>query len=286
MNIKYPVYLLPITLITASLSAGTWDNNGGVGDFDIGNSDNWSDDVLPDNIGNDGIINNGDTVELEARQDMNGRNYTVSGGSTIHSVGDFPDTTNDGLRWGDSVLTLNGGHLEVDSAETSYIGRGGAVTMHMNAESSISFGGAVYMGYDSAVVVNQAAGSMAVAGTLTLQYRYNIDPSGNIYNLTGGTVTAGSLTVNDENDDDSNFFNFTTGSTGSLTITQALFDFETMIDAGEIRINGLAVASDSGAFTYTDGTGLRTLSLVPEPSSYALIAGFLALGSIMIRRRR
>ena len=286
MNIKYPVYLLPITLITASLSAGTWDNNGGVGDYDIGNSDNWSDDVLPDNVGNGGIINNGDTVTLGARQDMNGRNYTVSGGSKIYSVGDFPDTTNDGLRWGDSVLTLNGGHLEVDSTETSYLGRGGAVTMHMNAGASMSFGGTVYMGYDSAVVVNQAAGSMLVAGTLTLQWPYNIDPSGNVYNLGGGTVTAGSLTVNDENDDDSNFFNFTTGSTGSLTITQALFDFETMIDAGEIRINGLAVASDSGAFKYTDGTGLRTLSLIPEPSSYALMAGFLALASIMIRRRR
>jgi hypothetical protein len=34
------------------------------------------------------------------------------------------------------------------------------------------------------------------------------------------------------------------------------------------------------------GRSLVTLNVVPEPGTYALLGGFLALGYVMVRRRR
>jgi hypothetical protein len=271
-----------------SLNASTtWT---GAIDSDIGDSGNW-DNGLPSNTSdpvNDAYIGLVDgapvTVELEARQDMNGQDFTVSDGSTIHVTDDYPDHDNEGFRWGNSTLTLNAGNLDVDTTLTSYLGRGGDISLNINAGSTVSFVAGVYLGYDGQVVVNQTGGSVVIGGTLTLQYRYNDDISGNVYNLTAGTVTLGGLIVNDENDDDSNYFNFTLGSTGTLTITQSSFDFASMIDDGEIRIDD-AVSSISDFTIDTSVAGETTLSLVPEPSAYTLLVGFCAFAAIMIRRR-
>ncbi|HBR92687.1 MAG TPA: hypothetical protein DEA90_00805 [Opitutae bacterium] len=289
---KYSYTLFALTLITATASADTtWIGAGtDAASSDIGDAANWSD-GLPTNSdpaseGFIGLVGGSPvTVELESRSDLNGRNYTVSNGSTIHSVGDFPDTSNDGFRWGNSTLTLDGGHLDIDSAETSYLGRGGAVTIHMNAGSSLELGGTAYLGYDSTVVVNQNGGTTVVGGTMVLQWPYNADPSGNIFNLSAGTVTVGGLTVNDENGDSSNYFNFTSGSTGSLTITEAGFDFESMVNAGEIRINGNATSVFADFAVDSSIGGQTTLSLIPEPGAYALLTGVCALSAIMLRRR-
>lgn len=284
---------LALTALSIALSASsafaatTWT---GAVDADIGNSANWNNGRPDNTVSNDGSIGlvggSAVTVEMEGRSDMNGGNYTVSNGSTIHSADVFSSGANSGFRWGNSTLTLDGGHLDVDLTQTSYFGRGGEVTLNMNAGSTVDFVDSVYVGYDSKGVVNQAGGSLVVGGTLTLQYLYNAYPSGNIYNLTAGAVTLGGLTVNDRNDDDSNYFNFTTGSTGSLTIVGAASNyFDAFIAAGEIRIND--ATSTLAAFNVdTSVIGQATLSLVPEPSTYALIAGLCALGSIMIRRRR
>jgi hypothetical protein len=284
--------LVGCSLSLAALSVHAATNWTGAVDADIGDSGNW-DNGLPSNSSdpvNDGYIGlvggSPVTVELEGRLDMNNKNYTVSDGSTIYVTDDYPDNPNEGFRWGNSTLTLDAGNLAVDTAETSYFGRGGDVTLNVNAGSTVSFVSSVYMGYDGQAIVNQTGGSVVIGGTLLLQYPYNADISGNVYNLTAGTVSLGGLSVNDENNDASNYFNFTDGSTGTLTITQSAFDFAAFIADGDIRINDNASSLLSDFIIDTSVSGQTTLSLIPEPGAYALLAGSCALGAMMMRRRR
>jgi hypothetical protein len=76
-------------------------------------------------------------------------------------------------------------------------------------------------------------------------------------------VGASSLTLID-------YSNSLTGTFASFTVT----------DGGSTLINGVDYTLD-----YTTGSNI-TLNLIPEPGTYALIGGMLALGYVMVRRRR
>jgi len=56
---------------------------------------------------------------------------------------------------------------------------------------------------------------------------------------------------------------------------------DTTADIFSFRDSGTATVSGFGNYDYASGV----LTLVPEPSSAALLAGMLALGSVMLRRR-
>lgn len=274
-------------LLALSAQAVTTTWTGSV-DADIGDASNWNN-GLPNNSSDpvvDGIISNGATVLMESRQDLNGKDYTVSGGSTINLEEDFATkySTNAGFRWGNSTMTLNGGHLDIDYTGTSDVGRGGDVVLNMNAGSTVHFVGSVGLGRDGTATVNQSGGSFFVGGTLSIQVNANPVVSGNVFNLTGGTVTANNFIVNDNNGDDSNYFNFTAGSTGTLTVAQSGFDFEGFIADGRIRLSD-NLNSDFTAFAVTSGADWTRLALVPEPSAYALLAGLCVLSTLMVRRR-
>ncbi len=266
-------------LLGSSVFADTlWDN--GDGDFIIINSLNWAS-GLPNNLGNDGIISNGDTVISDGRHDLDDKNFVVSGGSKIHHT-----STVNQLRWEDGTITLNGGHLEVDYAGTTVIGRdsGSLTTLNIYAGSTVDLAGGLEVGRLSQGLVNQYGGSMLVNGTINIQTNGTGVSSDNIYHLSGGTVTGNNFVVYDRNADNSNWFNFTPGSTGSLTIKQSSFDFASFINADEIRINNLsATVSD---FTIdTSVGGQTTISVIPEPGSFILVLGGFALLFIGIRRR-
>jgi len=71
--------------------------------------------------------------------------------------------------------------------------------------------------------------------------------------------------------------------TGDQTIASS--DFNTYLASGWITSNG-----NTGAANFSqvyDGTNtIVSVALVPEPATYALLGGLLALGSVMMRRRK
>jgi len=85
--------------------------------------------------------------------------------------------------------------------------------------------------------------------------------------------------------------NFDTGSLASFTIVSdggadAGDYWANNFTVGDVQIDGANVTDLSG-FTITDfGDFGTTISLIPEPGTYALLAGCFALASVMIRRRR
>jgi hypothetical protein len=261
--------------------------SGGAADDYIRDVDNWDGEALPTLV-NPGMINNGDTAEVLGRTDLNGMDLTVSGGSTIHAGSGVA------LRYGDGSITLNSGHLDIEYGNISYLGRAsGAGTININSGSTATFAGSLSLGYTTQQgFVNQMGGSMDIGGTLYLQVNASFAPdgpiSGNVYTLSGGSVTAGDLNVSPQGGT-TDYFNFTTGSTGTLTITQSSFDFASYIADGEIRLNGNA-NSDYDDFVVTtgstEGTDWTRLALIPEPSTSALLASLSALTAIMLRRRR
>lgn len=284
MNTTYPRLLaLPTLLIATSACAQTtWT---GAVNFSINNSANWTN-GLPNNTGaNNGIIDNGDTVEMAARDDLDSKIFIVSNGSTIHAASGI-----NGFRWNSGTITLNGGNLDVDTVGESPIGRdaGSVTTLNINAGSTVNFSDAVSVGRLSQGIVNQTGGSFVTTGNLVIQSNAASVVSGNVFNLSGGTVRAAGLLVYDRNADNSNYFNFTSGSIGYLTITQSAFNFASMISSGDIRLDGNAGSqlADFNIDTSVGGQTTLSLAAIPEPGAYAFFMGFGALLTISVRRRR
>lgn len=75
-----------------------------------------------------------------------------------------------------------------------------------------------------------------------------------------------------------------TGGVGQIELA----NFNTItgsFDVGNISITGLAEGL-SGNITYSEAATSMYLNVIPEPGTYALIGGLLALGHVMVRRRR
>jgi hypothetical protein len=184
---------------------------------------------------------------------------------------------------GDYTLTLNVGNAaSFNTNNITEVGRnakailnidGGTYTSVSNATfgeyngiMNITSGGAFTAG--AGFVVRGSGAINVVDGTLNLTQADIVDTSVSILMDLGGTLDLqGSSTV---------------VLAGDQTISG---NFNTYIDSGWITSNG-----NTGAANFSqvfDGTNtIVSVAAVPEPATYALLGGLVALGSVMMRRRK
>jgi len=162
---------------------------------------------------------------------------------------------------------------------------GNASTLTLNDSASLS---ALHLqvGKISQGIVNQNGGTVTLTGDLRLSLDNTTSPASR-YNLAAGTVTvAGAFSIGgtDAGIDGGSYFNFTEGSTGSITIMSDNYNFAGKINTGQVRLDDTALTSEDSAWKIDNSvSGQTTLSVIPEPATLGLIG--LSGASILIARR-
>jgi len=163
-------------------------------------------------------------------------------------------------------------------------------------------GGGLFFGADGGSADSIAIGyfSAAANADLTGWNAFQTDTSWNTTGLNLGAVTGINVTAAAGKDawilfsDDSltglvraNDWASITGVASPGTPAALVYQF----DGSDVAANISSFAGAGTALTITDGAGFQNqgvsfqLSAVPEPSAYAALAGILALGCVMLRRR-
>jgi len=300
---------LTLGLVSTVSAATTF--NGGPTD-DIALAGNWNN-GLPTGPGNPGTLDT--TAEwLPANPTLTNFYLDIIAGGTLNREDFFQPQTIDGGVWtinGGSIINTTAVNLSDDAQvtlNTGAITMGGGRDLGINGTSLFTIGGGTLTIGDE---LNMGGGSFTMNGGTTV-----INGSGNVgdnfgsngtFNFDGGSFTAGNYGAN-AGTIGVRTVNFGAGS-GSVDFTGDFEAFRTTIDwvAGSgMSLTIAGALSNSGAATtfedlYTGGQLLyegsnanpfgdnfqvtgSTLSLIPEPSSVALLG--LAGLAVCLRRRR
>lgn len=284
------------TLLTpAMLTAATITWGGSDGEYTT--AANWTGGSLPNTGGGDTARITAGVVTYTPGGDLalqNGGTLRVSGGSWTQ-VG--------GIAW----IQMAGGNILVDGGVFNQ-GTAGNIVLNASSSITVTAGTANLSGN---YIYQAANGSFSISGTGTVNIANEFKPI-DTFTMSGGKLSAnlisfadgpgsinfsgGLISLNGAGGN-SGFYgggtqslNFTSGSTGSLffsSYTTTELSSDGFLTNGTIRVNG---AIDSGLFTLTAADGgvyvSLTASAVPEPSTYAALAGAAILGFVVVRRRR
>jgi hypothetical protein len=297
-------YILPTVIsLMASLpfAASAQNNFTGAVDTQMGTAGNWSS-GLPTTLGDQGLIGSGDTVDFSAEsglfisqtgglaqgtsfgwKNFDNMTYEITGGTLT--------ATAFGLRMGNSsASSLTLGSTGTFNSSTLNVRGGSSFTMTggtLNGAALRAVGGSTldFSGGTadfSGIVFDQSANTSAVSFSGTASFT-----AGTFGNNTGtqnisiglGSGSISATTLNSS----SLSFDWTSGS--DFTIIASSIDsgstWEDLWTAGKLTVGGVSGSSFGDNFVDTAGT----LSLVPEPSAFALLSGLLGLTWVMVLRR-
>ena len=276
--------LVVISAVASSLAqAQTQDWSGGL-NTELGNNNNWIGagnpigdaatlvGVIDGSAGNQPLIGFGGQLNNTSLVLNNGATLT-QGAFTLNAVG--------------ATVVLNDNSSYIGGANTMIWGQnaGSVSTLTLNDTASLS-AGILQVGQASQGIFNQNGGAVTLSGNL--QMGNGGGSSASRYNLASGTVTMSTLSIGaaDAGADLGTYFNFTAGSTGSLTIAGTAGNLNTRIDNGWIRVDGTAYASGNAIWDIVESGGNATLTVIPEPSASALFVGISLLAVGIARRKR
>ena len=295
----------------------TWDGGPSGTGTSLSIAENWTTDTLPTES-TVGIINtsivtslptltiNTNLTSYNIQQDAGTvfRSSSLGFQSTTYTLNAGVFTNSQAISYTNTTFNVNGGALTFGinrsfqgGAGTNIVNvSGGSLTLNGNGSISGNSSGissSFDLNISGGTVSSGVTGRLSLAkgtdratitgGTSTFGTGANTITNGArmTFGLGNGTVSfASELLIGGTN----SFVDFLTGSGGALSITGfTSANYASWWDSGFLRINGVAGAPagfNSSDFLVTDST----LTLVPEPSTWALLA--VSLTTLAIFRRR
>jgi cytoskeletal protein CcmA (bactofilin family) len=203
----------------------------------------------------------------------------------------------------DSSLTVNGtlnGNFGINSTAMQYVGEAGTVTgeIELNGSDQMTVAGNVTgrfsLNQTSQAFIEATANILSDSGNSwiynTAAVTWNVGADGSIGTLKTSRLEQNAGQFDGEWRYDSSAADMVVdlsayeadGSSISLQLVSGIQNESAFASNVTFLRNGSDITSD---FSY-DGTGTFSGVVVPEPGTYALLAGCFALASVMIRRRR
>jgi hypothetical protein len=286
-TIKTPlVAFAGMVLLGSALSAATaWTGNANDGDL-FGTAGNWNS-GLPGT--GTATIGNGDTVDLSTNYATTIDGVTVNSSSTLNVSADVTSKLLTIQNTG--TVNLTGGAFTLPNISTNNNGGGLTITDggtlnisggdHIFNERAVLNAGSIFRvtGSTSTIRMNQI-------GTANGTFDFVFDTAG-VSTITGDlgfswfSITNASFTV-----DGSGY----TGGAASFTLFDGNASGNTP-PSGNFTIAGLGAEGVGWTLDITNSApgganDTIILNVIPEPGTYALLGGLLALGHVMLRRRR